>query len=175
MKGTGDLLQKPNLEFPLQTVRITQAAVTQTMRDTMVHALEHPEEIEKQKAEAARKKEEELARWAKKLNEPPEPLNLGGASPYPPTTAPSAPLPDGRRSDGPSTNGGKRLTKKERRALRRAKRRPSANGINGCTPPSGNGGNGHVPPSPNGEPEDAERERAIRSIAARLGYDWPPK
>jgi hypothetical protein len=93
------LMKAPASDLPLTMLRIGKAANTQLMRDFAVHNLEHPEEMEKAKAEAARKKKEEMEKALKKLDEP-----ATAVWPGLPTAASSMPAAGNGRQ--PSTNGG---------------------------------------------------------------------
>jgi hypothetical protein len=151
------LMKAPTSDLPLTMLRIGKAANTQLMRDFAVHNLEHPEEMEKAKAEAARKKQEELDKAIQRANEMAAAMPLTGGPPVL------------RAGEQPSIIGGNGAA--------------DPRGSQSLTPrlgaeqPSANGSDGHVSPSPNGGiGAAAEKEAAAAEAAAllgRLARAWP--
>jgi hypothetical protein len=144
------LMKAPASDLPLTLLRIGKAAVTQKMRDFAAYNIEHPEEMQKAKAEAARKRKEELEKALKKLDEP----------------APASMCPElaARGLTVPVVGNG---------------RPPSANGDNGHVSPSQNGGTGPADPrgsqslTPRLEGDGPADQRGSQSLTPRLEGDGP--
>ena len=160
------LMKAPATDLPLSMLRIGKAAVTQTMRDFVVHNLEHTEEMAKAKEEALRKKKEENERIRKLLDTPasdvfPHLVGVPGFGvPFVPAPVPPAPVSRQQTADNgharPSPNGGNgHASPSANGSNGHADSRlgadvPSANGSDGGLSPLANGGNGHAEPSANG-------------------------
>ena len=161
------LMKAPASDLPLTLLRIGKAAVTQKMRDFAAYNIEHPEEMQKAKAEAARKKKEALEKALKKLDEPVP------ASVCPELAALGMPVPVVGNGRPPSTNGGNgHADPRGSQSLTPllGGHEPSTNGGNGHVAPSTNGGDGHVAPSTNrGNGEAAVAEALAEEFEAILG------
>jgi hypothetical protein len=135
------LMKAPAPDLPLTMLRIGKAANTQLMRDFTVHNLEHPEEMEKAKAEAARKRREEIEKARQRLNETATAvwpgLPVTDATPVPPTGHDRQPSTNGSNGQA-DPRGSQSLTP------RLEAEQPSTNGRDGRTSPSG--GNGQADP-----------------------------